>query len=141
MWERFCAAIDAPTLVDDPRYRSSHKRWEERDVLRKSINAKLVENTVAYWVRVLNTAGVPSGPINTIDKVFAEPQVQHLGIAQRPNNGDPVTLVGQAIQMSRTPSHVQSAPHRHGEDTESVLQSYGYSDADIKNLRAKDVIV
>jgi len=140
MWERFCAAINAPDLVDDPSYRTSHERWNQRDVLRATINAKLAGNTVVHWVDVLNAAGVPSGPINTIDKVFAEPQVQHLGIAQRPANGDPVTLVGQAIQMSRTPSHVQSAPHHHGEDTDSVLLSYGYSVADIKNLRAKDAI-
>lgn len=140
IWERFCAAIEAHEMVDDPRYRTSRERWQQRDVLRTAIDAKLAGHSVAHWVGVLNAAGVPSGPINTIDKVFAEPQVQHLGIAQRPANGDPVTLVGQAIQMSRTPSHVQSAPHRHGEDTDSVLKSFGYSDADIENLRAKDVI-
>jgi len=111
-----------------------------REELRTAINAKLATNTVAHWVATLNAAGVPSGPINTIDKVFAEPQVQHLGIAQKPANGDPVTLVGQAIHMSRTPSHVQSAPHRHGQDTDAILESYGYSAADIETLRAKDVI-
>jgi formyl-CoA transferase len=91
-------------------------------------------------VEILNDAGVPCGPINAIDKVFAEPQVQHVGIAQRPANGDAVTLVGQAIHMSRTPSQVQSAPHRHGEDTDSILESYGLSTDDIEALRAKDVI-
>ncbi len=140
IWERFCAAIDAADLVDDPRYRTSADRWQLREELRTAINAKLATNTVAHWVATLNAAGVPSGPINTIDKVFAEPQVQHLGIAQNPANGDPVTLVGQAIHMSRTPSHVQSAPHRHGQDTDAILESYGYSAADIETLRAKDVI-
>ncbi|NQV81234.1 MAG: CoA transferase [Alphaproteobacteria bacterium] len=140
IWERFCAAIDAPELVDDPRYRSSHERWQRRDVLRDAINAKLAGNAVAHWVTVLNAAGVPSGPINRVDQVFADPQVRHLGIAQQPANGDPVTLVGQAIRMSRTPSHVQSAPRQHGQDTDTVLRAAGYSLDDIAGLRAEKVI-
>ena len=140
IWERFCAAIDVPELVDDPRYRSSAERWQQRDALRDAINAKLALNTVAHWVGALNGAGVPSGPINAIDQVFADPQVQHLGIAQKPVNGDPVTLVGQAIHMSRTPSRVQSAPRRHGEDTDSILETFGYTADEIAGLRAKEVI-
>lgn len=140
IWERFCAAIDAPELVDDPRYRTSHERWQQRDVLRDAINAKLAGDAVAHWVTVLNAAGVPSGPINRVDQVFADPQVQHLGIAQKPANGDPVTLVGQAIRMSRTPSHVQSAPRQHGQDTDTILRAAGYSLDDIAGLRAKKVI-
>ncbi len=140
IWERFCAAIDAPELVDDPRYRTSHERWQQRDVLRDAINAKLAGDAVAHWVTVLNAAGVPSGPINRVDQVFADPQVQHLGIAQKPANGDPVTLVGQAIRMSRTPSHVQSAPRQHGQDTDTILRAAGYSLDDIAGLRAEKVI-
>ena len=140
IWERFCAAIDAPELVDDPRYRTSHERWQQRDVLRDAINAKLAGDAVTHWVTVLNAAGVPSGPINRVDQVFADPQVQHLGIAQKPANGDPVTLVGQAIRMSRTPSHVQSAPRQHGQDTDTILRAAGYSLDDIAGLRAKKVI-
>ncbi|MDA0369510.1 MAG: CaiB/BaiF CoA-transferase family protein [Proteobacteria bacterium] len=140
IWERFCTAIDASELVDDPRYRTSHERWQQREVLRDAINAKLAGNAVAHWVTVLNAAGVPSGPINRVDQVFADPQVRHLGIAQKPANGDPVTLVGQAIRMSRTPSHVQSAPRQHGQDTDTILEAAGYSPDDIAGLRAEKVI-
>ncbi len=140
MWRKFCAAIEAPEFPDDPRYAQGRERWRNREALRADINAKLAANTVAHWVGVLNAAGIPCGPINTIDQTFADPQVQHLGIAQQAVIGEPLTLVGQAIHMSRTPSHVQSIPHRHGEDTETVLRSYGLDDAEIADLRQKEVI-
>lgn len=140
MWRKFCTAIGAPELPEDPRYTNGRDRWKNRDALRADINAKLAANGVAHWVEVLNAAGIPCGPINTIDQTFNDEQVKHLGIAQETLIGEKLTLVGQAIHMSRTPSKVQSVPHRHGADTDSVLKTYGYSDAAIADLRAKDVI-
>jgi crotonobetainyl-CoA:carnitine CoA-transferase CaiB-like acyl-CoA transferase len=140
MWRRFCDAIGAPELHDDPRYAGGRDRWKNREALRADINARFAANTVAHWVAVLNDAGIPSGPINTIDQTFADPQVRHLGIAQETQVGERMTLVGQAIHMSRTPSSVQSIPHRHGEDTDAVLAEFGFSADEIAALRAKDAI-
>jgi len=96
-----------------------------------------------HWVEVLNKVGVPCGPINTIDKVFADPQVQHLGIVKsidHPKYG-PQKVVGQPIHLSRYPQPVKL---RHtpgpGEHTDEVLASLGYDQAAVAALRAKGAV-
>ena len=84
--------------------------------------------TSADWIDILNRAGVPSGPIYKMNEVFADPQVQHLGIVQpveHPTLGR-LDLVGQAVTLSRTPSKLRSATPERGEHTDEVLRELGY---------------
>jgi formyl-CoA transferase len=85
----------------------------------------------------LNEAGVPTGPINSIDQAFADPQVQHLGIVQKV--GD-VAYLGQPVTLSRTPSHVASHPPGPGEHTDDVLRDLGYGDAEIDDLKRQGIV-
>jgi len=91
---------------------------------------------------VLNRAGVPCGPVNSIDQVFADPQVQHLGIAQsveHPTLG-PIRLVGEPMALDGERPPIRSATPELGEHTEQVLRRLGYDDRAIADLRARNVV-
>ena len=100
-------------------------------------------NSSAHWIAALNKAGVPCGPINTIDMTFAEPQVKHLGIARaikHPKLGN-IKVVGQPINLSAAPQPKQLKPTPElGQHTNAVLKGIGLSSKKIKELRAGGVV-
>ena len=139
---RLCGALGAPELKADARYATQKARSANRDALNATLEDYTAQRTSAEWIDILNRAGVPCGPINTIDQVFADPQVQHLGIAQpveHPTLGR-LNLVGQAMALSRTPSSLRTATPERGEHNDSVLRELGYDEATIAGLRARHVI-
>jgi crotonobetainyl-CoA:carnitine CoA-transferase CaiB-like acyl-CoA transferase len=142
IWERFCEAVDAKWLVEHPDYANAAARLKNRDALNAEIDKILLHRTSAQWVDALNEAGVPCGPICSIDQVFADPQVKHLGIAQsvKRTNGETLNVVGQPVSLSRTPSSIATAPPEIGEHTEELLKEFGYSDGDIAALRKTNAL-
>ena len=93
-------------------------------------------------IRLLNEAGVPCGPIYSIDEVFDDPQVQHLGMAQtvqHPELGD-IQLVGQPFTLSRHPGQLRTASPERGDDTEAVLTDLGLNTDEIKDLHERYII-
>jgi crotonobetainyl-CoA:carnitine CoA-transferase CaiB-like acyl-CoA transferase len=143
IWERLCRCIGAEALIDHPDYATSKARLKNRDALNAAIDSYLADRTSAEWVERLNAAGVPCGPINTIDKVFADPQVQHLAMVQQIDTGDArgtLRVVGQPVALSRTPSSLVAAPPECGQHTDEVLREFGFSDAEIATLRTAKVI-
>ena len=83
LWKRFCEAIGAPELLDHPEYATRRAALEEPQGAERAHRRDHPDQDQRPLDRALNEAGVPCGPINTIDQTFAEPQVQHLGIATR----------------------------------------------------------
>ncbi|MCG7364439.1 CoA transferase [Roseomonas sp. ACRSG] len=142
IWQRFAMALGHPEWLEDPRYAAAAARSQNRDALNEEISAVTRGDTSANWVARLNEAGVPCGPINSIDQVFADEQVRHLGIAAYLNGGsnDPVGYVAQPMTLSRTPSSIVSHPPRHGEHTESILAGLGYTPEQIADLRGRQVV-
>jgi crotonobetainyl-CoA:carnitine CoA-transferase CaiB-like acyl-CoA transferase len=143
IWERLCRAVGAETLLENPDYATSAARSKNRDALNTALNTYLADRTSAEWVDILNKAGVPSGPIYTVDKVFADPQVEHLGIVQEIETGDDrgtLRVVGQPVTLGRTPSHLDTAPPDCGQHTDEVLTEFGFSEAEIAELRETKVI-
>ncbi len=142
IWERFAHALGAAQWLSDPRFASDAARSANRDALTKEIEARTVQDDSAAWIARLNEAGVPSGPINSIDQVFADPQVQHLGIARAldGSGAEPVSYVGQPMTLSRTPSEVVAHPPELGADTDAVLGELGFDPAAISDLRARQVV-
>ncbi|KQW18389.1 CoA-transferase [Afipia sp. Root123D2] len=142
IWERLAHAIGAPELLENEAYGSIKARSANRDALNAAIEVCTVKRTSTEWVEALNAAGVPCGPIYSIDRMFDDAQVQHLGIAQDvPDTGDRhVRLVGQPFTLSRTPSRMAARPPETGEHTADVLQEFGFSAADIAELKTKNVI-
>jgi len=136
MFQRLCKVLGAPNLAADPDYSSDKGRLKNRDKLNAAIEEITKTKTSAEWIALINAAGVPSGPIYRMDEVFADPQVQHLGIAQpvdHPTLGR-IELVGQAVTLSRTPSRLHSATPERGEHTDAVLRELGYDDEAIAAL-------
>jgi len=98
--------------------------------------------TSAHWVEALAAAEVPCGPVYSMDQVFADPQVRHLGMAptvRHPELGE-VALVGQAVKLSRTPAALRTATAAQGADTDAVLRELGYAEAEIGAMRTDGVI-
>jgi formyl-CoA transferase len=108
IWERVCQAIEAPELLQNPDFETNALRSKNRDAVNAAIEERTIGKPSAEWIAIFNKIGVPCGPINSIDQVFADPQVMHLGIAQsaqRPDGSDQV-FVGQPVTLSRTPSRI-----------------------------------
>lgn len=142
IFKRLCQAIEAETLVNDPDFNSDKQRSKNR----KRLNAEIGERTKRYssrdLVERLNAAGVPSGPIYSIEQAFGDPQVQHLKIAvpmTHPVRGK-VGVVDQAVKLSRTPSVIDQPTPGLGQHTEEVLGELGYDAAAIAGLRRAKVI-
>jgi crotonobetainyl-CoA:carnitine CoA-transferase CaiB-like acyl-CoA transferase len=138
IWARFCAAADAAELARRPEYQTAEERSKHRDALNADIERYTVKRTSAEWIELLNKAGVPCGPIYSIDQVYADPQVVHLGMAQPVKTkakGKPLRMARQPVSLSRTPSRLAAPPPGLGEHTDSVLREFGFTAKEISALR------
>jgi formyl-CoA transferase len=142
IWERCAQAIGAPELVTNPDYATAPARSKNRDALNAAISACTEKRSTEEWVNDLNAAGVPCGPIYSVDQMFADEQVKHLGLAQEvPNDQNrKITLVGQPFTLSRTPSRMAARPPEVGEQTEELLSEFGFSADEISSLKAAKVV-
>ncbi|HSE79443.1 MAG TPA: CoA transferase [Alphaproteobacteria bacterium] len=142
IWERFCRAIGADGLVTRAEYARAADRSKNRDALNREIGERLKNGASAEWIDALNTAGVPCGPIYSIDQVFSDPQVATLpttGAVRSPKLGD-IALVAQAVTLTRTPSKIAAPPPECGEHSDEVLAEFGYGPAEIADLRARQIV-
>ena len=142
MWERLCEVLGAAELFDDPDYADGAARLTNRDALNAAIESYTVKRESNELVETMNTAGVPCGPIYSIDEVFADPQVQHLGMNRRVEHGTlgPMDVVGNAIVMDGAPAMTYSATPERGQHTDEVLAEFGYSESEIRALSEGGVI-
>ena len=141
IWERFCDILGAPEWVADERYKDKQGRSINRDSINAEINRRLAAQDCAYWVERFNEGGVACGLINDVKGVFEEPQVQHLGIVKDvvSIHHGPQKMVGQPVQLQRTPSTiVRSAPKR-GEHSEEILKELGLEAGELSSLKSKGV--
>jgi formyl-CoA transferase len=137
MWERLCNVIGAPALIDHPNYANGTARSKNRDALNAELQRHTETQTTAHWVEHINAAGVPCGPIYSIDQMFSDPQVEHLQMAQevKIRQGQSLRMVGQPVSLSRTPSNLVAPPPGRGQHTDEVLGEFGFNAEEIENLR------
>ncbi len=142
IWERCAQAIGAPELVGRAEYRTGPDRSRNRDALNAEIRQRTVLRSTADWVRDLNAAGVPCGPIYAIDEMFDDAQVKHLRIAADVPNaeGRDLKLVAQPFSLSRTPTRMAARPPELGEQTDEVLAEFGFGAEEIATLRTAKAI-
>jgi formyl-CoA transferase len=141
IWERFCDILGAPEWVTDERYKDKQGRSINRDSINAEINRRLAAQDCAYWVERFNEGGVACGLINDVKGVFEEAQVQHLGIVKDvvSIHHGPQQMVGQPMQLTRTPSTVARSAPKRGEHSEEILKEIGLEAAELSNLKAKGV--
>ena len=141
IWERFCDILGAPEWVTDERYKDKQGRSINRDSINAEINRRLASQDCAYWVERFNAGGVACGLINDVKSVFEEPQVQHLGIVKEvvSKHHGPQRLVGQPMQLERTPSTIARAAPKRGEHSEEILKEIGLEAAELAVLKSKGV--
>ncbi|WP_312204697.1 CaiB/BaiF CoA-transferase family protein [Brevundimonas sp.] len=121
---QFRALCGALGLEAEDRFATNALRVAEREALGPLIAAKTQGFTMQGLMQALEAAGVPCGPVNTIDQVFEEPQAIHRGLTveqTRPDLADPVRTVASPIRLSKTPVRYDAPPPKLGQDTEAVL--------------------
>lgn len=142
-WQRFCAKLGLPGVAEDPRFTTNTLRTEHYEVLRPIVAEVIKKKTMADWIREMEEIGIPCGPINTVDRVLADPQVQaremvvevdHEGIGK-------VKMAGCPIKLSDTPSGIQGPAPFLGQHTDEVLISLlGHSKDEVAQLRGAGVV-
>jgi formyl-CoA transferase len=143
-WERFCERIGRPEWKDKPEWRTQQGRSADRQAINAAISEITRTRSAEHWINLFDSAGIPCGPIYTIDQVFADPQVQHLGMATRmarpPERGGDTCVVASPLNFSGLEREVRLPTPEAGENTDEVLRSVGYSDAEIAELREKGIV-
>ena len=142
IWRRFVEAVDKKEWLEMHEFKDAKQRLKNRDYLNKLIEEVTISKTSDEWVEKLEKVGVPCGPINSIDKVFSDPQVKHLGIAQSVDTipFGQTELVGQPFNLSRSPSIMKQRPPEKGEHNEDVLLDLGFSIEELDELKSKNII-
>ncbi len=142
-WRKFCKLAGIEPLMDDPQYATNPKRVENRKKLVPLLQEVFLRKDSKEWLQLLGGAEIPVGPINTIDRVFADPQVlarQMLVEMEHPKVGK-FKLVGSPLKLSETPVQYRIPPPLLGEHTEEVLRNVlGYDTETIARLRVAKVI-
>ena len=142
MWVKFCETLDQKSWLEHEHYHDAPSRSVHRDALNTEINAVTSKNTSMHWIDLFSRAGVPCGSINSIDQMFADPQVKQLNVTETVTSeklGE-LTLIAQPIVLDRTPSTVRVPPPQRGEQTTEILQDLGFSENEITDLREQQII-
>jgi crotonobetainyl-CoA:carnitine CoA-transferase CaiB-like acyl-CoA transferase len=141
-WTELCRAIGLEELIEDPRFATPRARAANRALVNERVQAALLARDGAEWIERLNAAGIPCGPIYSIDQAFADPQVRHLGIAETVASAalGRIALLGQPVSLSRTDSRIAAATPELGAHTDEVLAWAGYDAAGIAELRRRGVV-
>ena len=141
-WRNMFEVVGKPEWSEDSRFNNRRARIENYDMLVEQLTPIFRGGRREDWLRRLTEMDVPAAPINTLDEVFADPQVQTYGFpieVEHPKMGK-MKLLGNAVDMSRTPPSIDRPPPMLGEHTEEILTGLGFDRAAIADLRAKEAI-
>jgi len=142
LYTRMCKAMGRDDLLADERYATSGARYKNRDELNSAIESITKERPSEDWIKLLNEAGVPCGPVNSIDQTFADEQVQFLEMAQTvtsPALGE-LSILGHPVSFNGQRNPLRKSAPELGEDNHVILTGLGYSADDIAGLEKDGVI-
>jgi len=142
IWERGAKALGHPEWTEDPRFRRGPDRRKHRFELEKEITAVLATAPTAHWIKVLDDAGVPCGPVYNYEQLFADPQVRHREMVVYADDAElgHVPHIRTPIRMSGGEVAVRETAPKLGQHTDAVLAGLGYSAADIEALHRDHVV-
>ena len=141
-WERLSTAIGRDDLASDPRFIRPRDRMENLDALVSTLEETFARETTGHWLAALEAAGVPAGPIYTLDEVYADPQVRARDMVvetEHPAAGR-VRNIGIPVKLSETPGAFRRPAPALGEHTDEVLRELGVSDERAAELRASGAV-
>jgi len=142
MWRRLCAALEAEHLMERPEYATEQARSDNREALNRDLSEITRQRDSASWLEAFERGSVAAGPIYTMDQVFEDPQVRHLGLSrsvEHPRRGQ-IDLVGQPFALSRTPSELRTAAPDRGAHNAEILAEAGYDVEQIARFEEDGVI-
>ena len=142
LWEKFCDAIGKPDWRAKAEWKAAVNRSKDRKIIHGEIAEIIKQKPSSHWLEVFAKAGVPCGPILSIDKVFADPQVQHLGMAAPvtlPKYGE-THLVASPVNLEGISKRVRNPTPEAGAHTDEVLRWLGYSTEAVGRLREAGVV-
>jgi crotonobetainyl-CoA:carnitine CoA-transferase CaiB-like acyl-CoA transferase len=122
-WQGLTAVAGHPEWQEDPKFRTKKDRQENYHLLHEALTGVFRQRKREHWLDLLREHDVPSAPIYTLDEVFADPQVKHLGLKRElphPKIGH-VSLVGGGVTLSGTPAEIRSVAPAYGEHTDEIL--------------------
>ena len=143
LWSKFCKVIGREELIDDGRFATNAKRTENVDELGKILEEVFKTRTFAQWMVDLDAAGIPCGPINTVDKLFVHPQInaREMLVKVKIPLEKEIVAPGVPVKLSDTPGGIQGPAPALGEHTEDILINLlGYTKEKVTSLKSKDVI-
>ncbi len=136
-WQRLCRVVGHPELADDPRYAENRARIARRSEVEALVSGWFRERNTDEWVKLLEEAEVPCGPIHTIDRILSDPQIEALGLLKalvHPTSGA-LRVVGAPFHFSADDTEPYLPPPRLGEHTSAVLKELlSLNDADLREL-------
>src|SRR5512139_2680968 len=141
-WENLADELGLPELKTDPRFQERDMRKANRFLLTPLLEAKLTENTTAYWVEVLNAKSIPSGDVLKLDAALTSTQAKHRQViveVEQPCIGD-VKLFNLTAKFSKTPGAIENPPPILSQHTEEILKELGYTCEEQKLLKQKMVV-
>ena len=142
IYGRLCRALERPDFLTDERFATSRARQKNRDTLNEAVATVTRQRSSEEWIKILNDAGVPCGPIYRIDEAFADPQVKHLQMAQpvrSPALGD-LTILGHPVSHGERRNPIRTPAPELGQDNEAVLTAIGYTKDQLADLAKRGVI-
>ncbi|XP_054863017.1 succinate--hydroxymethylglutarate CoA-transferase isoform X1 [Amphiprion ocellaris] len=134
---RMCQVLQMVELTEEPKYKTNNLRVQNRQQLLQTLSERLLQENTADWLRRFQGSGVPVGPINSIQEVFAEPQVKHNGLIQEMQHpaAGLIAVPGPAVRFSSFSPSGPTPPPLIGQHTVQVLRdTLSYSDDVIKAL-------